>query len=265
MRRPLRTLGCLARPRGALGACTYTSRAIDPPDARGDRVVDALQPPTARSCTPSTPRRTARSSRSSRSRAHVRDAVIAIEDERFYRHNGVDPRAILRAARTNVEAGDIEQGGSTITQQYVKQEILEDDSPTFERKLQEASTGDPARAPLLQGPHPRAVPERHLLRERRLRDRGGRPPVLREAGHRPHPRGGRAPRRAHPAAGRHRPLRRARGRRWSAATLVLERMLANDMITDAEALRPPGSPGCSSRRAWCRPPSATRRRTSSRR
>ena len=71
---------------------------------------------------------------------HVREAVIAIEDERFYRHNGVDPRAILRAARTNVEAGATEQGGSTITQQYVKQEILKDDSPTFERKLQEAST-----------------------------------------------------------------------------------------------------------------------------
>ena len=70
----------------------------------------------------------------------VREAVIAIEDERFYRHNGVDPRAILRAARTNVEAGATEQGGSTITQQYVKQEILKDDSPTFERKLQEAST-----------------------------------------------------------------------------------------------------------------------------
>ena len=81
-------------------------------------------PPTARSCTPSTPRRTARSSRSSRSRAHVRNAVIAIEDERYYRHNGVDVRAVLRAARTNAAAGDVEQGGSTITQQYVKQEIL---------------------------------------------------------------------------------------------------------------------------------------------
>src|SRR6188768_495442 len=71
---------------------------------------------------------------------HVRQAVIAIEDERFYRHNGVDPRAIIRAAGANVEAGTTAQGGSTITQQYVKQEILEDDSPTFERKLQEAST-----------------------------------------------------------------------------------------------------------------------------
>jgi membrane peptidoglycan carboxypeptidase len=70
---------------------------------------------------------------------HVRDAVIAIEDERFYRHNGVDVRGVLRALRSNAAAGDIEQGGSTITQQYVKQELLRDDSRTVERKVQEAS------------------------------------------------------------------------------------------------------------------------------
>ncbi len=70
---------------------------------------------------------------------HVRDAVIAIEDERFYRHNGVDVRAVLRAARTNADSGAIEQGGSTITQQYVKQEILKDDAQTLERKVLEAS------------------------------------------------------------------------------------------------------------------------------
>ncbi len=70
---------------------------------------------------------------------HVRDAVIAIEDERFYRHDGVDARAVLRALRTNTEAGGIEQGGSTITQQYVRQVLLRDRSQTLERKLEEAS------------------------------------------------------------------------------------------------------------------------------
>ena len=60
----------------------------------------------------------------------MRNAVIAIEDERYYRHNGVDVRGVLRAARTNAAAGDVEQGGSTITQQYVKQEILDDSSQT---------------------------------------------------------------------------------------------------------------------------------------
>jgi penicillin-binding protein 1A len=70
---------------------------------------------------------------------HVRDAVIAIEDERFYRHNGVDLRAVLRALKTNTEAGSVEEGGSTITQQYVKKVLLRDESQTLSRKIEEAS------------------------------------------------------------------------------------------------------------------------------
>jgi penicillin-binding protein 1A len=69
----------------------------------------------------------------------LRDAVVAIEDERFYRHNGIDVRAVARAVRENTEEGGVAQGGSTITQQYVKQELLDDDSRTVERKLREAS------------------------------------------------------------------------------------------------------------------------------
>jgi penicillin-binding protein 1A len=70
---------------------------------------------------------------------HVRDAVIAIEDERYYRHNGVDVRAVLRALRANTQAGSVEEGGSTITQQYVKKVLLQDDSQTLSRKIEEAS------------------------------------------------------------------------------------------------------------------------------
>ena len=70
---------------------------------------------------------------------HLQDAVIAIEDERFYRHDGVDVRALARALRENTEAGEVAEGGSTITQQYVKQALLDDDSQTVERKLREAS------------------------------------------------------------------------------------------------------------------------------
>jgi penicillin-binding protein 1A len=70
---------------------------------------------------------------------HMRQAVIAIEDERYYRHNGVDVRAVLRAVRANTAAGGVAEGGSTITQQYVKQELLRDDSQTLERKAQEAA------------------------------------------------------------------------------------------------------------------------------
>jgi penicillin-binding protein 1A len=70
---------------------------------------------------------------------YVRDAVVAIEDERFYRHDGIDVRAILRALRANAEAGQVEEGGSTITQQYVKKVLLQDESQTLSRKIEEAS------------------------------------------------------------------------------------------------------------------------------
>jgi penicillin-binding protein 1A len=48
------------------------------------------------------------------------DAVVAIEDARFWLHNGIDLIGLIRAARTNVDAGGIRQGGSTITQQLVE-------------------------------------------------------------------------------------------------------------------------------------------------
>ncbi|MDQ3985162.1 MAG: transglycosylase domain-containing protein [Actinomycetota bacterium] len=71
----------------------------------------------------------------------VRRAVIAIEDERFFDHDGVDYRAIIRAALTNAASGEIREGGSTITQQYVKNVIISPGAQaakTFERKFEEA-------------------------------------------------------------------------------------------------------------------------------
>jgi penicillin-binding protein 1A len=71
----------------------------------------------------------------------VQRAVVAIEDERFYQHDGVDIQAILRAALTNAASGEIQEGGSTITQQYVKNVIIspgEMADKTFERKINEA-------------------------------------------------------------------------------------------------------------------------------
>src|SRR5262245_27617243 len=50
----------------------------------------------------------------------MRDAVVAIEDQRFYDHRGVDLRALFRAAYIDAARGEIVQGGSTITQQLVK-------------------------------------------------------------------------------------------------------------------------------------------------
>lgn len=64
--------------------------------------------------------------------------VLAVEDERFYEHRGVNARSVLRALRANTEAGEIAQGGSTITQQLVKLSLVGDDR-TIGRKLKEAS------------------------------------------------------------------------------------------------------------------------------
>ncbi|HZD00609.1 MAG TPA: transglycosylase domain-containing protein [Actinomycetes bacterium] len=69
----------------------------------------------------------------------VRDAVVAIEDDRFYEHSGIDWRGIARAAIADLKAGSIEQGGSTLTQQYVKKIVLNDTSQTLDRKVREAA------------------------------------------------------------------------------------------------------------------------------
>ena len=66
------------------------------------------------------------------------DAVVAVEDERFWQHSGVDPQAIVRAARTNVGSGSVLEGGSTITQQYIKNTYVGSER-NLSRKLKEAS------------------------------------------------------------------------------------------------------------------------------
>ncbi|MFN4140683.1 MAG: transglycosylase domain-containing protein [Aestuariivirga sp.] len=67
---------------------------------------------------------------------YVPNAVIAIEDRRFYSHYGVDPLGLLRAVFANYRAGRVVQGGSTLTQQLAKNLFLNPDR-TIERKLQE--------------------------------------------------------------------------------------------------------------------------------
>ena len=66
----------------------------------------------------------------------LRQAVIAVEDKRFYNHNGFDVESIARATVTNVEAGEIEEGGSTITQQLAKNLFLTQER-SFTRKVEE--------------------------------------------------------------------------------------------------------------------------------
>ena len=67
------------------------------------------------------------------------DAVVSIEDRRFYGHWGVDPLGIVRALRANWSAGEIVEGGSTITQQLVKMQVVGNER-TLHRKMREALT-----------------------------------------------------------------------------------------------------------------------------
>ncbi len=67
---------------------------------------------------------------------HLLDAVVAVEDRRFYRHSGVDPRALARALFANVKSGEVVQGGSTITQQLAKN-LYPSGDRTLGRKLWE--------------------------------------------------------------------------------------------------------------------------------
>ncbi|MFE3517698.1 transglycosylase domain-containing protein [Streptomyces sp. NPDC059166] len=57
---------------------------------------------------------------------YMQDAIIAIEDSRFYEHGAVDLKGILRALNSNVQAGGGTQGASTLTQQYVKNVFVEE-------------------------------------------------------------------------------------------------------------------------------------------
>ena len=68
---------------------------------------------------------------------YVKNATVAIEDDQFYNHFGIDVKAIIRAAVSNVQEGGLGQGGSTITQQVIKNSVLQREK-TFTRKAKEA-------------------------------------------------------------------------------------------------------------------------------
>tara|TARA_B100001175_G_scaffold316198_1_gene329502 strand:+ start:1107 stop:3404 length:2298 start_codon:yes stop_codon:yes gene_type:complete len=65
------------------------------------------------------------------------DTILSVEDQNFFNHNGISFRSISRAFFTNVKAGDIEQGGSTITQQLAKNLFFTSEQ-TIKRKVMEA-------------------------------------------------------------------------------------------------------------------------------
>ncbi len=68
----------------------------------------------------------------------VRRAVIATEDRTFYTNDGIDVRSAVRALASNVGSGGIEQGGSTITQQLIKNRFFKNPKRNLDRKVREA-------------------------------------------------------------------------------------------------------------------------------
>ncbi len=66
-------------------------------------------------------------------------ATVAIEDEHFYEHSGIDYAAIVRAGWEDLKAGEAVQGGSTITQQLVRNLYIANPEETIERKIREAT------------------------------------------------------------------------------------------------------------------------------
>ena len=109
-------------------------------------------------------------------------ATVAIEDRRFYKHGGVDYEGIVRAAVEDVRAGRVVQGGSTITQQLVRNLYIARER-TFKRKIKEACLAIKLAQNKSKDWILGAYMNAGLLRQPRLRDRSRRADVLLDAAH----------------------------------------------------------------------------------
>jgi penicillin-binding protein 1A len=72
----------------------------------------------------------------------LQQATVAIEDERFYEHSGVDLEGVARAAVENLSAGEVKQGGSTLTMQLARNLFIDDPERDLERKIKEAKIAE---------------------------------------------------------------------------------------------------------------------------
>ncbi|MBK6967864.1 MAG: transglycosylase domain-containing protein [Candidatus Microthrix sp.] len=111
----------------------------------------------------------------------LQEAVVGIEDRNFYQHNGVNIRGTLRALVANTQSGDISQGGSTITQQLVKQSLL-GTQQTVERKVKEAALAIRLEKQMPKRPDPRALSQHRLPGQPGVRRAGRLPDVLQQGG-----------------------------------------------------------------------------------
>jgi membrane peptidoglycan carboxypeptidase len=73
----------------------------------------------------------------------MRRAIVAAEDTRFYEHDGVDPRGVIRSLVANRQAGTVEQGASTLTMQYVRNVLI--NSASTPQQVEQATAQTPAR------------------------------------------------------------------------------------------------------------------------
>ena len=144
---------------------------------------------------------------------HVRDAVMAAEDRDFYSNPGFSFTGFARAAKNNIFGGDT-QGGSTITQQYVKNALVGSERAGvggLVRKAKELVISTKMSGEWSKDASAAVVSEHHLLRPRRLRHLGGVEGLLRQARRAAHRRRGCAAGRADPAAVDAGPRGRSRG------------------------------------------------------
>ena len=72
----------------------------------------------------------------------LKDATVAIEDKRFYQHEGVDFEGVVRAGIKNAESGETVQGGSTLTMQLIKNIYSQDATRDYKRKVREAKLAE---------------------------------------------------------------------------------------------------------------------------
>ena len=170
-----------------------------------------------------------------------RQATIAIEDENFYEHDGVDVGAIVRAAVENAEAGEIKQGASTITQQLVRNLYIEDPEDSIERKIIEATM-----AQEYEDEHSKEqILEEYLNTATYGTDRGrsavgvqaAARGLLRQAGRGARPEGGGAARRTAAGALRVQPVPRPEQAALERRNQVLNAMADQGYITPGEGRR----------------------------
>ena len=181
----------------------------------------------------------------------MKQAIVAVEDRRFWEHQGVDVQGMARAVWADLRSQDFVQGGSTITQQFVKNTVHAagaDGQP----QAQGGRARLAARAALVEGSDPDRLPEHDLLRERRLRDRDGLARLLRQArvasSRCRRPRSSPASRPARAPTTRPTNPKAAKARR----TTVLGLMLEQGLITRPTTASADESPLPSPRRSACR-------------